>query len=69
MANGEWRVKPWPASFAARYSLLATRNSQLAIRYSLVRKTPTEEFYRIAYVLMFLISVALLWQGPRKLGH
>jgi len=35
----------------------------------LVRKTPTEAFYRIAYVLMFLISVTLLWQGARGLGR
>ncbi len=28
-----------------------------------VRQTPTELFYRIAYVLVFLISAALLWQG------
>jgi uncharacterized protein len=31
----------------------------------LVRKTPTERFYRIAYVLMLLISLILLWQGAR----
>ena len=29
----------------------------------LVRKTPTEQFYKIAYVLMLLIAIALLWQG------
>jgi uncharacterized membrane protein YfcA len=29
----------------------------------LVRITPTAVFYRIAYVLVFLISLALLWQG------
>ena len=29
----------------------------------LVRKTPTEQFYQIAYVLMLLIAIALLWQG------
>jgi uncharacterized membrane protein YfcA len=33
----------------------------------LVRKTPTETFYRIAYVLMLLIAIALLWQGFRGL--
>ena len=33
----------------------------------LVTKTPTERFYRIAYVLMLLIAVALLWQGLRGL--
>jgi uncharacterized membrane protein YfcA len=31
----------------------------------LVRITPTDRFYRIAYVLMLLIAVALLWQGAR----
>ena len=29
----------------------------------LVRITPTEVFYRITYVLVFLISIALIWQG------
>jgi hypothetical protein len=33
----------------------------------LVRKTPTEQFYRIAYLLMLLISLTLLWQGWRGL--
>jgi uncharacterized protein len=31
----------------------------------LVRITPTEQFYRIAYLLMLLIAIALLWQGAR----
>ena len=29
----------------------------------LARRTPTELFYKITYVLMFLISLALIWQG------
>jgi len=29
----------------------------------LARRTPTEPFYRITYLLMFLISLALIWQG------
>jgi uncharacterized protein len=29
----------------------------------LVRRTPTEVFYRIAYTLLLMISVTLLWQG------
>ncbi len=33
----------------------------------LVTKTPTDRFYRIAYVLMLVIAVALLWQGLRGL--
>ena len=35
----------------------------------LVRKTPTDTFYRIAYVLMLLIAIALLWQGTMGLTH
>jgi uncharacterized protein len=31
----------------------------------LVRRTPTEQFYRIAYLLMLLIALGLLWQGAR----
>jgi uncharacterized protein len=34
----------------------------------LVAKTPTDAFYRIAYLLMLLIAVALLWQGWRGLS-
>jgi uncharacterized membrane protein YfcA len=33
----------------------------------LVRRTPTEVFYRIAYVLLLMISVTLLWQGVSEL--
>ena len=33
----------------------------------LVRITPTDRFYRIAYFLMLLIGIALLWQGARGL--
>jgi uncharacterized protein len=29
----------------------------------LVRRTPTELFYRIAYILLLIISLVLLWQG------
>jgi len=29
----------------------------------LVRRTPTEPFYRITYLLMLGISLALIWQG------
>jgi hypothetical protein len=35
----------------------------------LVRRTPTERFYQIAYVLMLLISLGLLWQGWHGLGR
>jgi len=33
----------------------------------LARRTPTELFYKIAYVLMFLISLGLIWQGIAEL--
>ena len=33
----------------------------------LVRRTPTEPFYKITYLLMFGISLALIWQGWRGL--
>jgi uncharacterized protein len=33
----------------------------------LARRTPTELFYRIAYLLMFLISLGLIWQGASEL--
>jgi uncharacterized membrane protein YfcA len=29
----------------------------------LARRTPTELFYKIAYALMFVISLGLIWQG------
>lgn len=33
----------------------------------LVRVTPAELFFRITYILVFLISAALLWQGVRSM--
>ena len=42
----------WPLAVAANY-----------LGIWLVRRTPTEPFYRITYLLMFSISVALIWQG------
>jgi uncharacterized protein len=33
----------------------------------LARRTPTAVFYQIAYVLMFLISLGLIWQGANEL--
>ena len=33
----------------------------------LVRRTPTELFYKIAYLLVFFISLALIWQGTYEL--
>jgi len=33
----------------------------------LARRTPTELFYKIAYLLVFFISLALIWQGTYEL--
>jgi uncharacterized membrane protein YfcA len=33
----------------------------------MVKHTPTDLFYNIAYVLLFAISLALLWQGVAEL--
>ena len=33
----------------------------------LARRTPTELFYRIAYLLMLLISLGLIWQGASSI--
>ena len=35
----------------------------------LVRVTPIVLFYRIAYVLVFVISLGLTWQAGRALLH
>ncbi len=48
----------WPLAVAANY-----------LGIWLVRRTPTEPFYRITYLLMFSISVALIWQGWIGLAH
>ena len=34
----------------------------------LARRTPTELFYQITYVLMLVISLALIWQGAAAIG-
>jgi uncharacterized protein len=56
-----------PRNLATSAALLPLAVAANLFGIWLVRKTPTEEFYRIAYGLMFLISVALLWQGARGL--
>ena len=33
----------------------------------LARRTPTELFYKIAYLLVLVISLALIWQGTSVL--
>jgi hypothetical protein len=50
-------------NFATSLALLPLAVAANLLGIWLVRRTPTEWFYQIAYLLMFLISLALLWQG------
>ncbi len=54
-----------PRNLATSLALLPLAVAANFLGIWLVRKTPTDQFYRIAYGLMLLIAVALLWQGVR----
>jgi uncharacterized membrane protein YfcA len=56
-----------PRNFATSLALLPLAIAANFVGIWLVRKTPQERFYQISYVLMFLISLGLLWQGWRSL--
>jgi uncharacterized membrane protein YfcA len=56
-------------NFATSVALLPLAIAANFLGIWLVRKTPQERFYQISYLLMFLISLALLWQGWRGLGR
>jgi uncharacterized membrane protein YfcA len=56
-----------PRNFATSLALLPLAIVTNFLGIWLVRKTPQERFYQISYVLMFLISLGLLWQGWRTL--
>jgi hypothetical protein len=56
-------------NFATSVALLPLAVAANFFGIWLVRKTPTERFYRIAYLLMLLISLTLLWQGAIGLRH
>jgi uncharacterized membrane protein YfcA len=58
-----------PRNFATSLALLPLAIATNFLGIWLVRKTPQERFYQISYLLMFLISLALLWQGLRNLLH
>jgi uncharacterized membrane protein YfcA len=54
--------------FSSRVLLIAAALMPLAVATNLAgiwlaRRVPEELFYRIAYFLMFLVSLALIWQG------
>jgi len=50
-------------NFATSLVLLPVAVASNALGIWLVRVTPVETFYRIAYALVFCVSVMLLWQG------
>ncbi len=54
-----------PRNFVTSAALLPLAVAANFFGIWLVRKTPTDLFYQIAYGLMFLISLALVWQGLR----
>jgi uncharacterized protein len=56
-----------PRNFATSAALLPLAIAANFLGIWLVHKTPQERFYQISYVLMFLISLGLLWQGWRSL--
>jgi uncharacterized protein len=55
-------------NFATSLALLPLAIAANFLGIWLVRKTPQERFYQISYLLMFLISLALLCQGLRGQG-
>lgn len=50
-------------NFATSMLLLPIAVAANALGIWLVRVTPVETFYKIAYTLVFCVSVLLLWQG------
>ena len=58
-----------PGTLATSLALLPLAVATNFLGIWLVQKVSTEQFYRIAYLLMLLISLALLWQGWRGLGN
>jgi uncharacterized membrane protein YfcA len=55
-----------PRNMATSVALLPLAVATNFLGVWLVRKTPTDRFYTIAYVLMFLIGSALVWEGMRS---
>jgi uncharacterized membrane protein YfcA len=55
------------SNFATSVALLPLAIAANFAGIWLVKHTPTSLFYNIAYVLLFVISLALLWQGVTEL--
>jgi len=59
-----WALEQFSAvTFATSAVLLPLAIASNFFGLWLARRTPTELFYQLAYVLMLLISLALLWRG------
>ena len=58
-----------PRNFATSAALLPLAVAANYFGIWLVRRTPTEPFYRITYFLMLAISLALIWQGAAGIRH
>jgi uncharacterized membrane protein YfcA len=56
-----------PVNLSTSLALLPVAVAANFVGVWLVRHTPTYMFYRIAYTLMLLISLTLLWQGVTSL--
>ena len=56
-----------PTNFTTSLALLPAAIAANFAGIWLVRHTPTGVFYLIAYVMLLLISLALLWQGAAEL--
>lgn len=54
-------------NFATSLALLPIAVATNFFGIWLVRRTPTDLFYKIAYALVFFVSIALVWQGSRAL--
>ncbi len=58
-----------PANLAVSAALVPLAVATNFLGFWLVRRTPTELFYRLAYVLVFLISLELIRNGTLALLH
>jgi len=56
-------------NFATSLALLPIAATTNALGIWLVRRTPTELFYNIAYLLVLAVCLALIWQGAAELLH
>jgi uncharacterized protein len=65
VALGQFSTKGFGTSLALLPLAIATN----ALGFWLVRVTPAEVFYRITYIIMFIISVELVREGALEMMH